>query len=196
VARTKEFDPDAALDVAMRLFWERGYEATSMADLLSAMGIGRASFYDTFGSKGDLYSRALERYMAGAPGPTPVEILARPGRALDAVADLVEDYATPNKAGDPRGCLVVNACVECPDGPGPVRSRLDTYRAGQEAALTATLYRARAEGDLAADADPVALARFLCVMFNGMQVLARSGEAAAPQLRSAADVALQALALR
>ncbi len=69
MARTKEFDPDAALQSALELFWRRGYEATSMADLVEALGIGRASIYATFGNKHDLYLKALERY-ASSNGPS------------------------------------------------------------------------------------------------------------------------------
>ena len=62
VARTKEFDPEAALRAALELFWERGYEATSMADLVGHMGVARASIYATFGGKRALYLKALDRY--------------------------------------------------------------------------------------------------------------------------------------
>ena len=62
MARTKEFDRDAALDRAMHVFWKKGYEATSLPDLLQAMGIARQSLYDTFGEKHALFMAALERY--------------------------------------------------------------------------------------------------------------------------------------
>lgn len=65
MSRTKEFDPDVVLDRAMELFWERGFEATSMALLTERLGIGRASLYATFGDKHQLYLAALRRYLHG-----------------------------------------------------------------------------------------------------------------------------------
>ena len=75
MARHKEFDPDVALDRALELFWERGYEATSMADLVDHLGIGRASLYATFGSKHELYLKALDRYLL-KEDPSPLEFLS------------------------------------------------------------------------------------------------------------------------
>jgi TetR/AcrR family transcriptional repressor of nem operon len=78
MARTKEFDPEAALRAALELFWRRGYEATSMSDLVEHLGIGRASIYATFGNKHDLYLKALESY--DRSGLTPmVRELSQPG---------------------------------------------------------------------------------------------------------------------
>lgn len=193
MGRTKEFDPDAALDTAMELFWARGYEATSLADLTGALGIGRASFYATFGSKHQLYELALDRYMSRTNGETPLEILARPGPALDAVRALIRSYAAGAPADRPRGCLVVNATVECPDDDAGVGRRLDGNRAGLEAALTATLLRARTQGELGPATDPVTLARFLVVLLNGMQVLARATGDERARLDAAARVAFDAL---
>ncbi len=84
MARSKEFDPDVVLGRALELFWQRGYEATSMADLVEHLGIGRASIYATFGSKHDLYLKALERYVR-TRDPDLVESLSQPGPALPAV---------------------------------------------------------------------------------------------------------------
>ena len=71
MARTKEFEPLVALDTAMELFWRKGYEATSMRELLDAMGIGRGSFYDTFGDKHALFLSALDRFQEVRTGPRP-----------------------------------------------------------------------------------------------------------------------------
>ena len=81
MTRTKEFDPDAALQRALELFWERGYEATSLADLVARLGIARASLYGTFGSKHDLFVKALDRYLEVRDSAL-VEELSRPGPAF------------------------------------------------------------------------------------------------------------------
>src|ERR1700743_2734758 len=100
MSRTKEFDPDAVLQKALELFWERGAEATTMADLVSPLGIARASIYATFGDKHSLYVRALDRYVQ-ARDPGLVEMLSQPGPVLPAVRALVEAYAAES-AGDER----------------------------------------------------------------------------------------------
>jgi TetR/AcrR family transcriptional repressor of nem operon len=150
VARTKEFDPDAVLQRAMELFWSRGYEATSMADLVEHLRVARASIYATFGGKHDLYLKALERYVQ-TRDPNVVAVLSQPGPSLPAVRTLVE-----------------------------------------ETALTSALIRAQAQGELPADRDPQALARFLLVLLQGMRVLGRTRPDPA-RLRDAAQQALASL---
>jgi TetR/AcrR family transcriptional regulator, transcriptional repressor for nem operon len=192
VARTKQFDPDAALQKALELFWERGYEATSMADLVEHLGIARASIYATFGGKHDLYLKAYERYVR-SHDPGVVEMLSQPGPALPAVRALVCAYADES-IGDERrrGCLVVNSAVELA-GRDPRTARLvaaswDTL----ETALTSALIRARAQGELPAGKDPQALARFLLVLLQGIRVFGRTDPEPA-RLRDAAEQALSVL---
>jgi TetR/AcrR family transcriptional repressor of nem operon len=191
VARTKEFDPDAVLEAAMELFWQRGYEATSTAELVEHLGIGRASLYATFGSKHELYLKALERYVEEGDPPI-VDELSQPGPALPAVRALVRRFAH-EAANDElrRGCFVVNAAMELPaDAPAVerVRSSWDTL----EIALTSALTRARAQGELAATQDPRALARFLVVILQGMRVIGKGGSDP-NRLRDAAQQALSIL---
>jgi TetR/AcrR family transcriptional repressor of nem operon len=192
VARTKEFDPDAALQKALELFWERGYEATSMADLVTHLGIARASIYATFGSKHDLYLKALERYLQ-TRDPGVVEALSQPGPALPAVRALVEAYAEESLHDERRrGCMVVNAAVEVmPHDPGTAR-KVEASWDVLETALTSALTRARAQGELAADKDPRALARFLLVMLQGLRVLGRAHPDAG-RIRDAAEQTLAVL---
>ncbi|MFE0778507.1 TetR/AcrR family transcriptional regulator, partial [Streptomyces sp. NPDC058861] len=109
MARTKEFDPDAALRAALELFWARGYEATTMADLVEHLGVGRASLYATFGNKHELYLKALDRYTE-ANDPRLVEELSAPGPALPAVRALVRRFAAEAATDGERltGGLVTN----------------------------------------------------------------------------------------
>lgn len=174
MARTKEFDPDAALRRALELFWERGYEATSMADLVAHLGIARASVYATFGGKRELYLKALERYVRDTD-PKIAEALSQPGPVLPAVRALIERYAEESARDRPRlGCLVVNTAVELA-GRDPEAARLvEASWNFLEASLTTALTRARAQGELAPDKDPRALARLLLVLFQGMRVLGRA----------------------
>ncbi|GAA4394657.1 TetR/AcrR family transcriptional regulator [Actinomadura verrucosospora] len=174
MARAKEFDPDAALRRALELFWERGYEATSMADLVAHLGIARASLYATFGGKRELYLKALERYVRDTD-PKIAEALSQPGPVLPAVRALIERYAAESARDRPRlGCLVVNTAVELA-GRDPEAARLvEASWNFLEASLTTALTRARAQGELPPDKDPRALARLLLVLFQGMRVLGRA----------------------
>jgi TetR/AcrR family transcriptional regulator, transcriptional repressor for nem operon len=193
VARTKEFDPDAVLQKALELFWERGYEATSMADLVGHLGIARASIYATFGGKHDLYVAAFERYLQ-TRDPDIVEALSQPGPAIPAVRALVEAYAEESLCDERRrGCMVVNAAVEVMSRDPQLARRIEASWDTLETALTSALTRARAQGEIPRDKDPRALARFLLVVMQGMRVLGRAHPDAG-RLRDATAQALAVLA--
>jgi TetR/AcrR family transcriptional regulator, transcriptional repressor for nem operon len=192
MARTKEFDPDVALQRALELFWERGYEATSMADLVEHLGVARASLYATFGGKHDLYLKAFDRYLR-TRDPSPVELLSQPGPVLPAVRKLVELYAEETACDERRrGCLIVNAATERLPGDTAVARKVESSWDGLEVALTSALTRAQAQGELARDADPAALARFLLVLLQGLRVMGR-GHPNPERVRDAAAVALSLL---
>lgn len=174
MARTKEFDPDAALAAALELFRERGYEATSLADLVAHLGIGRASLYATFGDKHALYLAALDRYVRERDTAV-IDALSQPGPALPAVRALVAAFADES-ATDPRrrGCLVVNAAVERMPRDPAVARRVEASWDVLETALAGALTRARAQGEIPAGRDPRALARMLLVLLQGVRVLGRA----------------------
>ena len=191
VARTKEFDPDAALRSALELFWRRGYEATSMSELVEHLGIGRASIYATFGSKHDLYLKALDRYEE-MQDPRMLGELSQPGPALPAVAAVVRRFAAES-ASDERltGCFVTNTAAELGphDADAAVRVGLSWQRI--ETLLHSALVRAQAQGELAENRDPRALAHMLLVLMQGMRVVGKvSSDPARVQ-----DAAEQALTL-
>jgi len=189
MSRTKEFDPDAVLQRALELFWERGYEATSMADLVEHLGIARASIYATFGDKHTLYLRALDRYVR-TRDPDPVEMLSQPGPVLPAIRALVEAYATESVCDERRrGCLVVNTAVELMSRDPQAARQVEANWDALETALTSALTRARAQGEIPRDKEPRALARFLLVVLQGMRVLGR----AHPDPGRLRDAAAQAL---
>jgi TetR/AcrR family transcriptional regulator, transcriptional repressor for nem operon len=191
MARVKEFDRDVVLQRALELFWRKGYEATSMADLVAYLGIGRASIYATYGSKHRLYLEALECYLRTRQ-PNPIELLSQPGPALPAVRALVTQYAAESENDfDQRGCMIVNAAVEMLPGDPVVARRVEASWDGIEVALISTLTRAKAQGELAGDKDPTALGRFLLVLLQGMRVVGKGS----PPPGRLADAAAQALSL-
>ncbi|MET9953982.1 TetR family transcriptional regulator [Streptomyces sp. NPDC006339] len=192
MARTKAFDPDVALQSALELFWARGYEATSMADLVEHLGIGRASIYATFGSKHELYMRALERYLE-TRDPRVMAELSAPGPALPAVRALVRRFAAQAATDGERqmGCLVTNSAAELAPHDAEVRRRVELSWEHVETLLHSALSRARAQGELPEDRDPRALARMLLVLLQGLRVV---GKASSDPAR-VHDAAEQALAL-
>jgi AcrR family transcriptional regulator len=129
--RPRAFDPDAALELAMHVFWAKGYEGASLSDLTRAMRINRPSLYAAFGNKEELFRKVLDRYVNGP--------LAYFGKAL--------------AAGDPRlpsGCLIfmVQGALAVGDAAGSVRKEAAGRRAAGEVALRRRLHRAKREGDL------------------------------------------------
>ena len=188
--RPRTFDVDEALDIALKVFWCKGYEGTSIGDLTKAMGINRPSLYCAFGNKEQLFRKALDRYAEG-PGALYREAIGEPTvrgvaeRLLGGIADALGDPRNP------RGCLSVQAALSCGEDADPIRCELNARRAASEAAVRERFERAKAEGDLPADAEPADLARYLATVTQGMAVQAAGG-ASRDDLRRVAELALRA----
>ncbi|MBP0459001.1 TetR/AcrR family transcriptional regulator [Streptomyces montanisoli] len=193
MARTKEFDPDAALQSALELFWRRGYEATSVADLVEHLGIGRASIYATFGSKHELYLKALDRYSENRD-PALLCELSQPGPALPAVRTVVRRFADEADSSGRRGegCFVTNTAAELGAHDVAAARRVEASWERIETSLYSALIRARAQGELAADRDPRALARMLLVLMQGLRVVGKVSHDPG-RARDAAEQALRLL---
>jgi TetR/AcrR family transcriptional repressor of nem operon len=190
MARTKEFDPDSALRAALDLFWRKGYEATSVQDLVEHLGIGRASIYATFGTKHELYLRALDRYCEEMAGHN-AYVMSPAGPALPVVRQLIESFAeTAMTDPDRKGCFVTNTAVECLPDDELAATRVDIGLNGLEAAIAGALSRACDQGELGADKDPLALARFLVTLIQGIRVIAKR-----PDRQRLKDAVGQALSL-
>lgn len=167
MARPKGFEPDAALTAAMEVFWERGYEATSLDDLVERLGLSRSSIYGTFGSKHAIFLRALQRYLE-VQDPSPIELLSRPGPALEAIGALFDHYA--EISADGRGCLIVSTAAEVLPGDREAAAVVDGAWDALALALRSTLQRARTQGQLRPGADPAALADLLLMLLQGMRL--------------------------
>jgi AcrR family transcriptional regulator len=189
MGRPREFDPDKALDVALHVFWSRGYEGASMADLTEAMGITKPSLYAAFGNKEELFRKALDRYVDGPGGYVQVA-LAKPTvrevveHLLFEAADAVTD---PN---NPPGCLAVQGALTCGEAAESIKQELMSRRAHGEEDLRKRFERAAAEGDLPAGSDPADLARYVSAILQGMAVQAAGG-ASRVQLRKIAEITLR-----
>ena len=174
--RPRAFDRDAALAQATRLFWLNGYEATSIADLTEAMGIGSPSLYAAFGSKEALYAEALRYYGATYEGLVWAGFHAA-ATAREAIEAFLLDSAaalTGCRADIPRGCMVTLSSVGS-EGQPALGELVRTARAVALERLEARLGRAVAEGEVPASVDVRALARFVQTVQSGMSILARDG---------------------
>ncbi|MDE2005815.1 MAG: TetR/AcrR family transcriptional regulator [Rhodospirillales bacterium] len=190
--RTRQFDEADVLDRAMALFWRQGFEATSIQDLVAALGINRASMYAAFGDKRGLFLAVIDRYLAHSNAER-LAILAAPGPARAAIAAfLAALLAEADSTGPRRGCLVTNTLIEMAPRDPEIARRLRASLARVEEGFAEAIRRGQAAGEIAATRDPGALARYLVGIAQGIRVLARGG-AGADQLRDVAGVALDAL---
>jgi TetR/AcrR family transcriptional repressor of nem operon len=174
MARVREFDTDEAVRRAMELFWERGYEATSLQDLTGALEIGRGSLYAAFGSKDGLFQAALARYRQEQAQPL-LDALASAPDIRTALRQLLGGVVAKAVADERRrGCLVVNSATErIPHDAGTaaaVRGVLASIREAIENALR----RAQQRGEIGAVKDPQALAAFFLTFMNGLRVAAKA----------------------
>jgi AcrR family transcriptional regulator len=186
MGRPRAFDEKKALDQAMKIFWRKGYEGASIADLTAAMGINSPSLYGAFGSKEGLFTSVLNRYDA-TRGKLLTEIV-QASTAADAATRFLHSVA--DNATDPHhppGCLLVQAGLSCSDKTVP--RRLARHRAGSELALRERFKCAKAHGDLPKYVDAATLARYVIAVANGMCVQASAG-ASRKELRKVADMAL------
>ncbi|WP_333906945.1 helix-turn-helix domain-containing protein [Delftia acidovorans] len=173
--RPREFDRDQALERAMLAFWRRGYEGTSMADLVQALGIASARIYAAFGSKQDLFREAVQRYEAGDGGFAD-RAMAQEPRVRDALARVLRDaVATYTDDAHPLGCMVVTAATNCAEENEAVAAWLAGHRRQRTQSLIDRLQRALDDGELRAGTDVQALGDFYATQLHGISVQARDG---------------------
>lgn len=176
--RPKAFDPDEALGRALDLFWQRGYEATSLHALLDAMQIGRQSLYNTYGGKDALYRQALQRY--GRERLSLVrEHLEQPGSPLDHIRGLFEMWVSMASAQPFRGCFMHNTIVEVAQRVPEWRELARQHLSELEGLFVGALERAQAAGELPETYAVRARARALIAAFHGLLALGKVGMDAA-----------------
>lgn len=170
--RPREFDPEEVLDQGMQLLWARGYEATSLEDLLAAMKLSKSSFYETFGSKHELLMASLKRYIETVLGQLARDMEV--GSARSAIARSFEFSLQRRGAAQP-GCFLQNCAIELaardPEAQQSVSEGLKRLEDGYYRAVL----RGQEDGEFDGKEDPRALARFLLSSLNGLQVLAKAG---------------------
>lgn len=174
MARPQEFNATEALHQAMDVFWCKGYEATSLADLLEAMGLSKSSLYAAFGGKRELFVAAFDAYRAERAREMH-QILTQ-GPARQAIERFFRKIVTDAGNGDSsRGCMSINQAVEMAPRDPEIRTRVFQDFALIEDALSQTIERGQAEGSVKSADNARNLARLLVLAFPGLQVMVRAG---------------------
>ncbi|MGA9650971.1 TetR/AcrR family transcriptional regulator [Pedobacter sp.] len=174
MARTKDFDENEVLAKAIQLFWHKGYNATSMQDLVDALGISRSSLYDTYTDKHTLFIKALESYQL-AGNEKINEIVDQSVSAKQTVIKLME-MATNELVGDKqqKGCFMVNAEVEVAPHDQEVGKLVCQNEQQMETAFFQVIKKGQQSGEIKNTQDALVLAKFVFNAVKGMQVTAKS----------------------
>lgn len=173
MARPRAFDEGEVLDAALRCFWERGYEATSVRDLAASMGLTGASLYNAFGDKHALYERALARYVSDSVAD---RIRRLEGSGLAPRAAIAGFFAeVVERSDDPqmKGCMVVNAAVELGPHDPQIREAAAATLGEIEAFMARQVSAGQKDGSLSRRQTPQEAARMLLAVLLGIRVLAR-----------------------
>lgn len=174
--RPRQFSDADVLDALVQLFWEQGYEATSMTDIVTATGLSKSSLYNTFGSKDELFSQALNRYI-DLRSSMMTEVLAKGTRGLEDLNGLLDAlWAEVSVGDDHRGCLAINTATELGRRDDAVAAVATRFRATLRDALKSALQRAADLGEI----DPQSVDPYAAVMLSfmlGTAVIVRSGAA-------------------
>lgn len=190
MGRPKQFDPDAAVDQAMGLFWQKGFAATTPQDLVAELGIGKGSLYNTFTSKRALFDLALRRYVdmrvAGV-----VETLSGPGPVTERLRTALERLAEADAAVSSRGCLAVNTTVELAGSDEAAAHAVSRMFRRVEDEFRAVIAEGQRSGEIAAGRDAGELASLLLTAFVGMSVLIKTRDT--ERLRRVVDALMAAL---
>jgi TetR/AcrR family transcriptional repressor of nem operon len=191
MGRQKEFEPDFVLQRAMTLFWERGYDSTSMQDLVARMGIHKRSMYDTFGDKRSLFVQALDLYITRSEESQSAFLEGNRESARETIRLLMHRSFEP---GDhPRGCFAVNTATELIGRESDVAARLDRHFGVILSTLTDLISQGQRAGEISNRISSESLAISLQNAWLGLRVQVRLGKSDLKDLQHMADSIVTAL---
>ncbi|MDT3404031.1 TetR/AcrR family transcriptional regulator [Mucilaginibacter terrae] len=174
MARTKDFDENEVLCKAIQLFWHKGYNATSMQDLVDGLGISRSSLYDTYTDKHTLFLKALESYQT--KGAAKIQGIINEGNPTKETIKKLLQLATNDLTADAqqRGCFMVNAEIEVASSDEEVNQMVCKNDQQMEEAFYQVIKRGQDNGEIKNSRDARALSRFILNTLKGMRVSAKS----------------------
>jgi AcrR family transcriptional regulator len=191
--RPRAFNEDIALDKGMRVFWQYGYEGASLGALTEAMGINKPSMYSVFGTKEELFIKAIDKYLTDQVAFVP-EALVEPSlqQALRKMLTQSVNFLTDKQT--PLGCLVLQGALNCGQGHEKIQQELIAQRLGYEKLLRKRFELAQAQSDLDSQFDPATLAKYIVTVHQGLSVQATNG-ATKEELLAVVDIVLNNLAV-
>lgn len=189
--RPRQYDPDQALDAAMHLFWLQGYKATTLQDLLEAMGLSKSSFYQGFGSKKALFLRCVSRYSDGISALL-LSSLSEADSGRQFIKELLLDSASEAKRDEFRcGCMLMNTATEFAQKDPEIAARVTTGYERLRLPLKSAILRGQQEGDIAGT-DAEILANYLISSLAGLRIVVKGG-ASQKTVKEIVDVIMKAL---
>jgi len=192
IGRPREFDTALALDAAMHQFWGKGYEATSLQDLLDVMQISKSSFYETFGNKHQLFEQCLTHYAQSLANHMKEDLQrAKTGRTfIESIFTAVADEASAKK--EKHGCLLVNTANELAHRDKTICKLVSFGTAQLGDVFLSAIKRAQQEGEILVDKKPAVLANYLVTSLTGLKTMVKGG-ADAKTIKDIVGVVLAAL---
>lgn len=193
LGRPLAYDPEEALDAALQVFWSKGYEATSLQDLLAAMGLSKSSFYQGFGGKRELFLRCVARYRETI-GRRLRELVAGSASGHEVVERLLLNAAAEaRRPGElRRGCLLMNTATEFAQKDAEIAGQVRRGFEGLREIFRQAIERGQAQGEIAADLHPDLLSNYLLCSLGGIKTIVKGG-AEEQQVRDIVALTLRAL---
>ena len=190
--RPLEFDPQLAQQKAMELFWCRGYEATSLQDLLDAMNISKSSFYQAYGSKHSLFELCLTAFRERQVGRMTAALEQAPSGKTFLRAMLLSAAREASTNELPKGCLIMNTATEFSGRDAVVADLVEQGTRQFADVFRAAIERAQADGEITSAQSPEILSRYVVSTMSGLKTMAKAGMPA-EAIEQVAEVALGAL---
>ena len=192
MARTKSFNETEVLEKALNLFWTKGYSATSIQDLVDHLGINRASIYDTWGDKRNLYLESLKLYRKGSSNWL-LELVRSDKPAKQIIHDFL-DYVIEDSIADTeqKGCFLVNSTTELANQDQSINGLVQENRDTVIKVLTAIIDEGKQDGEITSGRASHELATYLFGVINGIRVMGQT-QMEASALKNMADIAISSL---